>query len=241
VLHRVTGKGYGAQSCPLATPVVTYVYDSGTNAIGHLTSLIDQAGTASYTYDIMGRLASETRQIAGVSKSTSYTYNLDGSVKTLTYPSGRVVTYTPDSAGRVISAADGKWDKLRDIGQLQSGWIAQRTREWQHSSFDQQLPIHTAPTALPHYHDHFCKNSSVSGSTITSFFPSSWNVLIEWLSSKVSGSITVAIRYINSKAFRGYGMSSAYRQHERSGHLPRRRTIPALWSILQPRRLGGCK
>src|SRR5947208_3032338 len=35
-LHRVTGKGYGAQSCPLATPIVTYAYDSGTNAKGHL-------------------------------------------------------------------------------------------------------------------------------------------------------------------------------------------------------------
>jgi len=106
-LHRVTGKGYGAQSCPLTTPVVTYAYDSGTNAKGHLTSLTDQAGTASYTYDILGRLATETRPIAGVSKSTSYTYNLDGSVKTLTYPSGRIVTYTPDSAGRLVSAVDG--------------------------------------------------------------------------------------------------------------------------------------
>jgi RHS repeat-associated protein len=105
-LHRVTGKGYGAQNCPLAAPVVTYVYDSGTNAIGHLTSLTDQAGTASYTYDILGRLTAETRTIAGVSKSTSYSYNLDGSVKTLTYPSGRIVTYTPNSAGRLVSAVD---------------------------------------------------------------------------------------------------------------------------------------
>ena len=48
-LHRVTGKGYGAQSCPLATPVVTYAYDSGANAKGKLTSLTDQAGTASYS------------------------------------------------------------------------------------------------------------------------------------------------------------------------------------------------
>src|SRR5438270_14044316 len=60
-LHRVTGKGYGAQSCPLATPVVTYAYDSRTNAIGHLTSLTDQAGTASYSYDSMGSLTAETR------------------------------------------------------------------------------------------------------------------------------------------------------------------------------------
>jgi RHS repeat-associated protein len=110
-LHRVTGKGYGAQSCPLATPVVTYAYDSGTNAIGHLTSLTDQAGTASYTYDILGRLATETRTLTGansaaISKTISYSYNLDGSVKTLTYPSGNVITYAPDSAGRVLSAID---------------------------------------------------------------------------------------------------------------------------------------
>src|SRR5882724_9652634 len=106
-LHRVTGKGYSAQTCPLATPVVTYAYDSGTNAKGKLTSLTDQAGTAGYTYDILGSLTAETRSIAGVSKSTSYSYNLGGSVKTLTYPSGRVVTYTPDSAGRLVSAVDG--------------------------------------------------------------------------------------------------------------------------------------
>src|SRR6185437_16216740 len=105
-LHRVTGKGYGAQSCPLATPVVTYAYDSGANAKGHLSSLADQAGTGSYTYDVMGRMANETRVISGVSKSMSYSYNLDGSLKTLTNPSGAVITYTPDSAGRDLSAVD---------------------------------------------------------------------------------------------------------------------------------------
>ena len=32
--------------------------------------------------------------------------NLDGSLSTLTYPSGRVVTYTPGGAGRPLAAAD---------------------------------------------------------------------------------------------------------------------------------------
>jgi len=110
-LHRVTGKGYGAQSCPLATPVVTYAYDSGANAKGHLTSLTDQAGTATYTYDILGRLVTETRTLTGansaaIAKTVSYDYNLDGSLKTLHYPSGGAVTYTPDSAGRMVSAID---------------------------------------------------------------------------------------------------------------------------------------
>jgi RHS repeat-associated protein len=111
-LHRVTMRDYQAHvfnppNCPITAPVVSYFYDSGTNAIGHLTSLTDQAGTASYAYDILGRLAAETRSIAGVSKSTSYTYNLDGSMKTLTYPSGRVLTYTPGAAGVLLSAVDG--------------------------------------------------------------------------------------------------------------------------------------
>jgi RHS repeat-associated protein len=110
-LHRVTGKGYGAQSCPLTTPVVTYAYDSGANAKGHLTSLADQAGTATYGYDILGRLITETRTLTGannaaIAKTVSYDYNLDGSLKTLHYPSGAAVTYTPDSAGRTLSAVD---------------------------------------------------------------------------------------------------------------------------------------
>jgi RHS repeat-associated protein len=110
-LHRVTGKGYGAQSCPLTTPVVTYAYDSGTNAIGHLTSLTDQAGTASYTYDILGRLATETRTLTGAnnaafSKTLSYDYNLDGSLYKLHYPSGNSVTYEPGAAGLPLSAKD---------------------------------------------------------------------------------------------------------------------------------------
>ena len=105
-LNRVTGKAYSSQSCPLSTPVATYSYDAGTNAIGHLTSLVDQAGSASYSYDPLGRIAGESRTIAGIQKNLAYTYNLDDSVATLTYPSGAVVAYTPDAAGRMLSAVD---------------------------------------------------------------------------------------------------------------------------------------
>ena len=105
-LNRVTGKVYSAQSCPLSTPVVTYTYDAGTNGIGHLTSLTDQAGSGSYSYDPLGRITAEQRTIAGIQKNLSYAYNLDSSIATLTYPSGAAVTYTPDSAGRILSAID---------------------------------------------------------------------------------------------------------------------------------------
>src|SRR5579872_2854401 len=110
-LNRVTGKAYSAQTCtngqlPSGTAVVTYAYDAGANGIGHLTSLTDQAGSGSYSFDALGRIGSESRTIAGIQKNLSYTYNLDNSVATLKYPSGAVVTYTPDAAGRILSAVD---------------------------------------------------------------------------------------------------------------------------------------
>ena len=88
-----------------------YSYDSGTNGVGHLTLLTDQAGSGSYTYDQIGRLSTETRTLIGAngalfSKGLSYDYNLDGSLYQLHYPSGAAIKYTPDSAGRPLEAID---------------------------------------------------------------------------------------------------------------------------------------
>lgn len=117
-LNRVTGKAYSWQNCqngqlPSGTAAVTYTYDERTNGIGRLTSLTDQAGSATYNYDILGRMSSENRTINGVTKNMSYTYNLDGSVATVAYPSatpngppGDVITYTPDAAGHILSVKD---------------------------------------------------------------------------------------------------------------------------------------
>src|SRR5262249_41763459 len=116
-LNRVTGRAYSAQTCtkgllPSGTAVVSYTYDQGTNGIGHMTHVVDQAGTGDYTYDPLGRILSESRTInpggslTAVSKSMGYRYYLEGSLKTLTYPSNAVITYTPDSAGHDVSAVD---------------------------------------------------------------------------------------------------------------------------------------
>lgn len=116
-LNRVTGRAYSAQSCPLSSPVVTYTYDGGTNGIGHLTSLTDQAGSGGYSYDALGRMTLEQRTIAGISKTVSYGYYLDNSLQTLTYPSGAVVTYTPWNNGTnaVAGAAQALADNSNSI------------------------------------------------------------------------------------------------------------------------------
>jgi RHS repeat-associated protein len=110
-LNRITGKAYSSAGCTngqfsSGTAVIAYQYDQGINGVGRLSSLTDQAGSAAYSYDLMGRISTEQRTITGVTKNMSYTYNLDGSVATATYPSGAVITYTPDPDGRVGMVQD---------------------------------------------------------------------------------------------------------------------------------------
>src|SRR5262249_37386776 len=117
-LNRVTGKAYSAQNCsngrlPAGTAAVSYFYDQASyqnlataNGSGRLTGTSDQAGTGAYSFDATGRIVAEQRSLAGVTKSMSYEYNPDGSIKFLHYPSGAVVAYSADSAGRTVSAVD---------------------------------------------------------------------------------------------------------------------------------------
>jgi RHS repeat-associated protein len=76
-----------------------------TNGIGRLTSSWEAWGGQGFSYDVMGRPI-RVRRAVGHSLDFFYTYNLDGSVKSLQYPSGRVLNYGYDSAGRAISAVD---------------------------------------------------------------------------------------------------------------------------------------
>jgi len=116
--NRLTQKSYSD-----GTPTVQYAYDAGSltgcstsppgNADsypkGRRTAMCDGSGGTSWSHDPMGRTLTEQRIINGTSafnKNVQYAYYLDGELKKLTYPGGRVVTYTPNSAGRLISAVD---------------------------------------------------------------------------------------------------------------------------------------
>jgi RHS repeat-associated protein len=110
-LNRMTGRSYSN-----GDPSVSYTY--GTTAgsscpggapsfnIGRRIAMTDAGGSETFAYDPMGRECTEQRTTNSITKTTSYTYNLDGSLATLTYPSGRMITYTPDAAGRPLSAVD---------------------------------------------------------------------------------------------------------------------------------------
>jgi RHS repeat-associated protein len=83
----------------------TLTYDSssgcGTPYIGHLCSITDAAGTTAYQYDVLGRVTQAKDTRSSLNFTTSYSYDLAGNITGLTLPSGRTVTYTRDSNGRV--------------------------------------------------------------------------------------------------------------------------------------------
>jgi YD repeat-containing protein len=80
---------------------VTYVYDQGTNGLGRLSSITDSIGTISYGYDGRGHIVVEVRAIGGVNYQTDYTYNSAGQLTEVIYPSGRALSFTLDSLGRI--------------------------------------------------------------------------------------------------------------------------------------------
>jgi RHS repeat-associated protein len=107
-LNRLTARSYSNSD-----PSVSYAYDQTACVVvatcynvGHRTSMSDAGGSESWAYDTMGREWGEQRVTNGITKTTGYTYDLNGDLATLTYPSGRIITYVTDSAGRTSSAQD---------------------------------------------------------------------------------------------------------------------------------------
>jgi YD repeat-containing protein len=109
-LNRLTSTVYNVTGTGAELKSVTYQYDQGANGIGRLTTVTETSvantvlASVSYTYDQKGRLASETRTLAGNATpyTTSYTRDQStGRLTAMTYPSGRVMAYTYDSAGRI--------------------------------------------------------------------------------------------------------------------------------------------
>ena len=116
-LNRVMAKSYNYSPNSCTSPAATYGYDgiapqgcspslAAANPVGHRTGMCDQSGNEAWSYGAMDRVAGEQRVTNGVTKSTSYGYNFDGSLASLTSPSGRTITYTPSPAARLLSAVD---------------------------------------------------------------------------------------------------------------------------------------
>jgi RHS repeat-associated protein len=98
--HLVTSLTYGTPSPVAATPNVSYAYD----AAGNRTSMTDGLGSATYNYNNLAQLTSETRAFTGVGSYTlTYSYNLAGELASVTNPWNAQVSYVYDKAGRLTT------------------------------------------------------------------------------------------------------------------------------------------
>ncbi len=79
---------------------IAYTYDDCSNGKGRVCTMTDQAGTTEYEYEKRGRIVKEKKTILGVTYTTSYSYDKAGTLKSITLPSGRQVTYTYDKVNR---------------------------------------------------------------------------------------------------------------------------------------------
>ena len=93
---------------PDAAQDIYYYYDDpeATNAKGRLTLIADLSGDTWYDYDSMGRVVKETKKINNILYRTEYTYDLHGNLLTITYPGGRVITYSYNQLNKPISVTD---------------------------------------------------------------------------------------------------------------------------------------
>ena len=105
----------GTSSAAIAPMVTNFTYDSAPQGIGRLAQVSDPSGTTAYAYDGLGRIASKVQSLRnGESQTLRYTYAAGGQIASISYPSGRIVSYQ-SAAGRVtgISMAASSKDSVK--------------------------------------------------------------------------------------------------------------------------------
>lgn len=105
------------QKTPVGRPaseIITYRYDTtafaGSYGVGRLTKILYGPVTnptmspTKFKYDHRGNLLIKEQVVGStVSADLQYSYDLGDRISSITYPSGRVVSYTRDTRGRVIT------------------------------------------------------------------------------------------------------------------------------------------
>jgi RHS repeat-associated protein len=85
-LQRIIATDYSDQN-------IDYVYDAGTDQLGRLTSLTDDAGTTTWSYDLHGRVLEREQVVNGKTHTVVYDYNAAGQLVSMETPSGQLVEY----------------------------------------------------------------------------------------------------------------------------------------------------
>ncbi|OHA66816.1 MAG: hypothetical protein A3D59_00065 [Candidatus Wildermuthbacteria bacterium RIFCSPHIGHO2_02_FULL_47_17] len=109
-LNRVLTEDYAGA----AGTEVSYTYDTCASGKGKLCFTAASNASASLSYNAIGGVAAEAKNIGGTQyASTTFAYDRQGNQTQVTYPDGREVAYTYDSAGKLADvktrASGGAW------------------------------------------------------------------------------------------------------------------------------------
>ena len=99
-------------------PGATFTYDQSNclglatcQNIGERTSAIDAAGSEAWSYQVdasnLRSIHVNQRTTGGITKTSTYFFDLAANITQIVYPTGRVVNYAYDSANRPKTAVDG--------------------------------------------------------------------------------------------------------------------------------------
>ena len=80
----------------------------------------DASGSTKYEYSPKGQVKKEAKTIDSIQYVTQYTYDQNGNLKTMTYPSGRVITYNT-SNDKVVSVLNNAAEPRHEYS-VQAVW-----------------------------------------------------------------------------------------------------------------------
>ncbi|CAJ9261987.1 Rhs family protein [Burkholderia pseudomallei] len=126
-------------SYPDSTQNITLAYDEPNSAtgcpasasVGRLTRIIENSVTTVFCYDLNGHITQKSQTVNGKTDITTYTRSPAGRLLTVTYPSGNMVSFTRDGAGRVsgvsVTTSTGTKTLASNITHLPFGPISSYT------------------------------------------------------------------------------------------------------------------
>ena len=105
-LNRLTSIDY-----PGTADDTTFTYDNADNRV----TVSSSTASTTFQYDAANRMTSQQITMGTLTKTTTYAYDGADNLVTLTYPTGRVLTYGYDSANRVTSLISGSVTYLSGV------------------------------------------------------------------------------------------------------------------------------
>lgn len=114
------------QSYPGAAREIVSTYDQPFK--GRLSTIQEEESNRSFAYNTLGQVISETRTIGTTTATVHYAYNsTTGELASITYPSGRVLSFSRDSAGQVSGLAMDGSPLVTNIAHLPYGPVTSAT------------------------------------------------------------------------------------------------------------------